>query len=208
MSAAQMLSTQLLDAAMLNYLRCKFPHLSIDELDVQIEETLRFLFIADECTGSIPVSREIDEIWHAWILQTQEYMTLCERLPTGRYIHHSSNQYLRYFDPAVGEGEDLSESVKMLALYVANFGPFEPQRAPHWLLVQHMMNHWHWGLEAINDWLCAESRPQAPAMTSSPTSAPVSARSKADNSHAQNAPARPPQRRPATSKASLRINGL
>jgi hypothetical protein len=154
MSAAQMLSTQLLDAAMLNYLRCKFPQLSADELAVQIEETLRFLFIADECTGSIPVSREIDEIWHAWILQTQEYMALCERLPTGRYIHHSSNQYLRYFDATVGEGEDLSESVTMLALYVANFGPFEPQRAPHWLLVRHMTSQWHWPLEAVNDWLC------------------------------------------------------
>ena len=156
MTAPQMLSPQLLDAAMLNYLRCKFPQLSADELAVQIEETLRFLFIADECTGSIPVSREIDEIWHAWILQTQEYMALCERLPTGRYIHHSSNQYLRYFDASVGEGEDLSESVKMLALYVANFGPFEPQRAQHWLLVRHMMTQWHWTLEAVNDWLCVD----------------------------------------------------
>jgi len=150
------LSSALLDAAMHRYFRCKFPGLPSEELDTRIEETLRFLFIAHECTGPIPVSREVDEVWHAWILQTQEYFELCEQLPTGRYIHHSSNDYLRHFDPDIGEEDDIALCVKLLALYVANFGGFTPERARHWLLVRHMTDRWGWTLQAVNDWLGAD----------------------------------------------------
>jgi hypothetical protein len=99
------------------------------------------------------VSRDIDAIWHAWILQTREYSTLCERLPARSFIHHSSNDYLRYFDPSVGEQNDLMPDVKMLALYVANFGPFEASRTKHWLLASHLMERRGWSVEQLNDWL-------------------------------------------------------
>jgi len=157
MATPRALSRQLLDAPMLNYLRCKFPDLADDERELRIEETLRFLFIAHECTGPIPVSREIDDVWHALILQTQEYFQLSERLPTGRYLHHSSNHYLRWFDPAVGEADDTALGVKMLALYVANFGPFEAPRARHWLLARHLIETRGWSLEEMNDWLRADT---------------------------------------------------
>lgn len=152
------LSGALLDAPMQHYFRRKFQDLPSAELELRIEETLRFLFLAHECSGSIPVSREIDEVWHAWILQTQEYVALCEKLPTGSYIHHCSNDYLSYFDPAVGEREDLALSVRMLALYVTNFGPFEAQRSRHWLLASHLQQHCGWSLSMLNDWLLADSR--------------------------------------------------
>lgn len=152
----QSLSASLLDDAMRNYFRRRFSELPRAELDLRIEEMLRFLFISEECKGAIPVSREIDDIWHAWILQTQEYFALCEQLPTGRYVHHSSNDYLQHFDPRVGEQEDLHEAVRMLALYVANFGPFEERSARHWLLVKHMITKWGWTLREVNDWLVPE----------------------------------------------------
>ena len=67
-------------------------------------------------------------------VQTQEYMALCEKLPTGRYIHHSANDYLSFFDPVVGKRDGLERDVEMLALYVVNSGPFDERRAMHWLL--------------------------------------------------------------------------
>jgi hypothetical protein len=154
-ASRQPLSSALLEEAMRNYFRRRFDGVTDAELDLRIEETLRFLFISQECKGSIPVSREIDDIWHAWILQTQRYFALCERLPAGSYVHHSSNDYLRHFDPHIGEQEDLQEAVRMLALYVANFGPFDECTAGHWLLVRHMITSWGWTLPKINDWLLA-----------------------------------------------------
>ena len=147
------LSAALVDAPMAHYFRRKFADVPGEELERRIEETLRFLFISHECQGSIPVSREIDDVWHAWILQTQEYAALCDKLPTGHYIHHSSNDYLSFFDPSVGEGDGLAGDVRMLALYVANFGPFEESRAGHWLLARHLLQRCGWSLSDLNDWL-------------------------------------------------------
>ncbi len=162
MKSARPLSAALLDAPMRHYFGRKFAELPEEELELRIEEALRFLFISHQCTGAIPISKEIDEIWHAWILQTQEYMALCERLPTGRYIHHSANDYLSYFDPTVGESNGLDQDVRMLALYVTNFGPFDAQRARHWLLARHLLQRHEWSVAKLNEWLMAEPQGAAP----------------------------------------------
>ena len=151
------LSAALVDAPMSHYFRRKFADLPDDELACRIEEALRFLFISHECSGSIPVSKDIDDVWHAWILQTQEYVALCEKLPTGRFIHHSSNDYLSFFDPSVGEHDGLERDVKMLALYVANFGPFDERCARHWLLAHHLLQRCGWSLSDLNGWLLESS---------------------------------------------------
>ncbi|MET0357504.1 MAG: hypothetical protein ABW044_12055 [Cellvibrio sp.] len=156
MISNQILLATFLDEPMFRYFRIKIPGISDAELFLQIEETLKFLTIADQCTGAIPVSRQIDKIWHYWILQTQEYMELCKLLPTGEYIHHSSNDYDRYFDPAVNERSNLSLDIKMLALYVANFGPFEEDRIRHWLLASHLIEKCGWTVQQLNDWLAIE----------------------------------------------------
>ena len=147
------LLTAFLDPPILHYFQCKFTELRADELQARIEEALKFLFISHECTGPIPVSKDIDAIWHAWILQTLEYSKLCERLPARSFIHHSSNDYLRYFDSSVGEQNDFVLDVKMLALYVANFGPFEASRTKYWLLASHLVERCGWSVEQLNDWL-------------------------------------------------------
>lgn len=157
MTAPKLLSDVFLDAPMQHYFRRKFSDLPLGELALRIEEALRFLFISHACSGPIPVSKEIDDVWHAWILQTQEYMALCDRLPTGCYIHHSSNDYLSYLDPAVGEDDDLSLGVKMLALYAANFGPFDAARAQHWLLARHLLQRCGWTVAMLNDWLLGDA---------------------------------------------------
>lgn len=153
MISAQQLLTAYVNQPLLQYFQRKFPQLSQRDLQIQLEETLKFLFMAEECTGAIPVSREIDEIWHRWILQTQEYMSLCERLPAGHYIHHSSNDYEKYFDAEVNERSNLLLDVKMLALYVANFGAFEEERISHWLLARHLVNKCGWSVAQLNEWL-------------------------------------------------------
>jgi hypothetical protein len=146
------------------YFRRKVLDIPDAELLARIEEALKFLFVATECTGSIPVTKEIDEIWHYWILQTQQYADLCRRLPAGEFIDHSSNDYLVHFDPTIGEQIDLSGEVKMLALYVENvenFGAFDADRATYWRLAAHLLDDLGWPLDELNDWL----RTPAPAPT-------------------------------------------
>jgi hypothetical protein len=142
-----------LDDRMFGYFVRKFSDVPREELLARIEEALKFLFICEQCDGSIPVTQEIDDIWHAWILQTQEYLVLCSRLPTGEFIHHSSNDYLVSIDPQVNERDNLACDVRMLAAYVAHFGGFADDRVQHWKLATSLVTDLGWTVEQLNDWL-------------------------------------------------------
>ena len=146
-----------LSPPMLHYFQKKFRQLPEAELRARIEETLKFLAISTYCTGAIPVSRDIDEIWHYWILQTQEYEALCLSLPGGKFIHHTSNDYIEYFDGDIGKHDNLPLDVKMLATYVANYGPFEESRVKYWLLASHLVENCGWEIQQLNDWLTSSS---------------------------------------------------
>ncbi|MFO1337637.1 MAG: hypothetical protein U1F53_05285 [Burkholderiaceae bacterium] len=53
----------------------------------------------------------------------------------------------------MGGPNELDQDVKMLALYVASFGPFDAPRAQHWLLARHLMERHGWAVDELNDWL-------------------------------------------------------
>src|ERR1700722_16324531 len=140
-------------APMFHYFRQKLAGLPETELVARLEESLKFLAISRFFVGPIPVSRDIDAVWHYWILQTQEYQRLCEILNEGKFIHHSSNDYIAYFDKDIGTHDTLSLDVKMLALYVENFGPFEADRLRYWLLAAHLSEKRGWTVRKVNEWL-------------------------------------------------------
>jgi hypothetical protein len=142
-----------LDAAMIHYFRRKLPNLDEAELLARLEEALKFLFLAPACRGAIPVTREIDDVWHLWILQTEQYVELCGRLPTGTFLHHCSNDYLAAFGADAAPRDDLTEAVRMLALRVQHFGPFEPDRVRYWRHAAHLVERCGWSLASLNDWL-------------------------------------------------------
>lgn len=151
----QQLCAAYLSAPMRHYFKKKFSHLPEAELHARIEETLKFLAIATYCSGAIPVSREIDDIWHYWILQTQEYQELCLSLQGRKFIHHTSNDYVEYFDEDIGKHDNLQLDIKMLAIYVTNYGPFEESRVKYWLLASHLVEKRGWNLQQLNDWLAS-----------------------------------------------------
>lgn len=88
---------------MRHYFEAKLSPLSPREVRVRVEEALKFLNMAAYCHSSIPVSKDIDEIWHLWILETQEYRKLCRILQGGGFLHHRSNAYAEYFDKDIGK---------------------------------------------------------------------------------------------------------
>ncbi len=138
------------------YFEKKLAPLTGDEVLVRIEETLKFLNIATYFHCSIPVAKEIDTIWHYWILETREYQKLCSMLQGGQFLHHSSNDYLR----CQGEGaplheNDLEEEVQMLATYVLNYGPLQEDRVKYWTFAAYIMEKSAWDVEQLNQWLAS-----------------------------------------------------
>jgi hypothetical protein len=151
---------QLKDAFLTPQMKCyfqkKLPEICPVDLDIRIEETLKFLNIATYCHGSIPVSREIDEIWHFWILETQEYQRLCHALQGRNFIHHSSNAFLNCSGEIVPPIEDeLEQQTAMLGTYVLNYGPFDADRVRYWKLASHLVDNVGWSIEYLNDRLIA-----------------------------------------------------
>jgi hypothetical protein len=149
---------ELTDAFLSTQMRCYFerkvPDVSSVEVGVRIEETLKFLNMATYCDGSIPVSKEIDDIWHLWILETKEYAKLCTSLQGGAFLHHSSNVYAECGgDGAKAPTNDLEQDVAALGNYVLNYGPFEAKRIRYWLLAAHLVDNCGLTVRELNDWL-------------------------------------------------------
>lgn len=117
------------------YFERKLAPLPSEDVLVQIEELLKYLNMAVHCNGDIPVSKDIDEVWHLWILQTQQYEELCAKLSGGVFLHHSSNDYALFTDPGAKDRKiDRTTGIAILASYIINYGPFEADRLKYWPL--------------------------------------------------------------------------
>jgi hypothetical protein len=89
-----------------------------------LKEYLRFMQIkiaeSDTSDKKVAPSKKIDELWHAHILSTKEYMAFCERYNDGVYIHH---------DPSM---QDVPERYTLLwKKYAEKFGS-APNNASIW----------------------------------------------------------------------------
>lgn len=144
------------------YFARKLPGLDPAELTIRIEETLKFLNIAVYCSGNIPVTREIDDLWHLWILETREYERLCGLLQGRAFLHHTSNVYLDCCGEAVpSPRQELEEKLAALAMYVKNYGPLRAERIRYWTFAAHLVDDCGWSLGQLNDLLAGAEILQA-----------------------------------------------
>jgi hypothetical protein len=150
----QQLRDALLSPQMEFYFERKLASLRPDEVRVRIEEALKFLNMACHCNGDIPVSTEIDEVWHYWILETVEYQALCSKLQSNSFLHHSSNDYALFNDPGAKDRKiERNMGVAILASYVMNYGPFTADRVKYWPFAARLMEILGWDLGQLNEWL-------------------------------------------------------
>ncbi|MDG4825071.1 hypothetical protein O7635_24750 [Asanoa sp. WMMD1127] len=132
-------------------LREEFSDRSPVALGVQVEECLRFLSIASELGGCfIPLSKEVDEIWHALVVQTRSYARLCESLPGGTFVHHESLKLSAYIE-AVGRTAAVREFVAWIPRYVSRFGEFTEERAQYWRVCTFLRDELGLSLPEINE---------------------------------------------------------
>jgi hypothetical protein len=156
MISNEQLRASFVTPAMAYYFERKLAPLPKAEVEVRIEELLKYLNLAAYSHGGIPFNEEIDDVWHLWIMQTKQYMQLCMALQGGKFIHHSSNDYEEYTDKDLRQRPiDLQRAVAMLRAYVLNYGPFEAGRVRYWTLASRLMEHLGWTLDRLNAWLGA-----------------------------------------------------
>jgi hypothetical protein len=154
---------------MMSYFQAKMPDMRSETLVLRVCELLKYLIFVQYSPGRILFGREIDDVWHYWILQTRQYAQLCEKLPGNFFRHHSSVAYLE--TARAVQTADPSEAVqRILSFFISyyrNFGPMTDDRVACWPTIQRIMNEAGWDLAGLNHFLCEmafASAPQSPSV--------------------------------------------
>ena len=138
---------------MIRYFQAKMPELDRETLFRRICELLKYLLLVQFSPGRILFGRDIDDVWHYWILQTRQYAQLCEKL--GSFRHHSSNDYQETAEAgnAVSIPNALQRALSFFISYYRNFGPMTNDRLACWPVLQQLAQAAEWDLEELNGFL-------------------------------------------------------
>jgi hypothetical protein len=135
---------------MRDHLRRAFNMLDEHELTTRIQEFLRFIYLQSTKQGGfIPVTEEIDLIWHEYILQTREYLALCLSLPSKSFVHHQTST-LDEYAASRERHVVVQDMLDWIPRYYHAFGAFTEKTAPYWTIVQFLQNELSLSLAQIN----------------------------------------------------------
>ncbi len=146
------LVNEFLSPRQVSLLRKVIKGVSDQELNLRMAEMVKFLILASMDEGSstfIPCTNEIDDLWHACILETREYREMCDRLPGKRFVEHKHLPFEEFVEEMSTE-EMLRSDLEWAASYVANFGPFSAEALPLWIFPQLLMKRMDWSLPELN----------------------------------------------------------
>jgi hypothetical protein len=150
---------------MLKYFQAKMPDLNSEILVRRVCELLKYLMLVRFSPGRILFGKEVDDVWHYWILQTRQYAELCEKLPGKSFRHHSSTVYQETAEHA--EKVDIADAVqRILSFFISyhrNFGPITEDRLACWPTLQQVTQEAKWGLDHLNAFLHDQSLAAAAA---------------------------------------------
>ena len=140
---------------MMSYFRAKMPDTSHETIFRRACELLKYLILVQFSPGRILFGREIDDMWHYWILQTQQYARLCEKLPGKSFRHHSSRDYQETAEAAetVTISDALQRALSFFISYYGNFGPITHDRLACWPVLQQVVKEAGWDLKELNGFL-------------------------------------------------------
>jgi hypothetical protein len=144
---------------MLKYFQAKMPDLDSEILVRRICELLKYLMLVRFSPGRILFGKDIDDIWHYWILQTRQYAELCEKLPGKSFRHHSSTVYEQTSEHV--EKVDIADAVqRILSFFISyyrNFGPITEDQLECWPTLQQVTQETGWDMDQLNDFLRGQS---------------------------------------------------
>jgi hypothetical protein len=128
-------------------------------LHIRFEELLKFLYISSKYPQLkktfIPLTKEVDDIWHELILQTAYYQKLCEALPGGKMIHHESLSFHDY-QTNIPKNELIHEMLQWISLYVKNFGDFTEERIYFWFFINKIKETLNLSISELNNYARVE----------------------------------------------------
>jgi hypothetical protein len=127
----EIIISKYLTAKMQYYLDREFIHWSQKKRRAGVSEFFKFMEIATtrDKTTFIPLTKDGDDIWHLFILQTREYKTLCDKIMPNSFLDHESESYDSYSFEMTND-EANREDLFWLGKYYMKFSPFNEDTLP------------------------------------------------------------------------------
>jgi hypothetical protein len=151
LSFCQQLAPEFNWAPMNAFMRQKFSSLDTATFELRYRELLKFLYLRSKYgKGFIPVTVEVDDMWHEFILQTQAYYDLCMALPGKHFIHHNTVALDEYADQR-GKDEVITDLLDWIPKYVKDFGPFTEESAQYWMIANFLQEEMQLSLQQMNE---------------------------------------------------------
>ena len=141
---------KLLTPEMEKYFLRKLPGETIETIKLKVVEFLKFCLIPN-FKHNVPFNDEIDEIWHLWILQTQQYRELMNALPHKTFLDHSSDDYGD--KESLDQKEEINNQISFLATYVYHFGSFTLNTLPFWPFANRLFYKFEKDIDRLNSYL-------------------------------------------------------
>jgi hypothetical protein len=140
----------LLDSRYERIVRSRISDRPVEVLDVQLVECLKYLAIVSMTPGRrIPVTPDVDVVWHELLLQASQYRSLCRSFPGGGFLDHESIDPESY-NERVGDHAFVTEWLQWVPDYVQSFGDFTEQTAQHWNVVCFLTDEIGMSLDDVN----------------------------------------------------------
>jgi hypothetical protein len=123
----------------------RLPNLPVLTLQMQVGELLKFLELAANSDARwLPISEELDAVWHAFILETREYAALCAQ--AGHFVHHTS------MSPRLdceSRQQQLDDDLQFVVAYLRRFGEFPEAALPLWPALARLSSHLRMSTDAL-----------------------------------------------------------
>lgn len=129
-------------------LEVRLEHWTISERFFACREYERFFILALHFRKKLwlPVSKEIDQIWHYCILSTRDYFDTCSRLGF-EYLHHEPRIASTFSIPLE---ENSRHGLEWMLSYTRNFGKYEDEAVRYWPVAGNLCSKAGWTLADLN----------------------------------------------------------
>jgi hypothetical protein len=121
-----------------------------------LTELMKYLYLVSKhpkmLAGTfVPITQEVDELWHQMILQTRYYPQICERLPGKRLVHHESMPFEDYVSEHEDQNKLVHEILRWVPYYVKTFGDIQPSAIRYWCFFGSVLEVQNLGLDKLNE---------------------------------------------------------
>lgn len=155
MEITQSYLLSLIDPRVKDIIYKKYKDSNPEDVTNCLTELMKYLYLVSKYPEGlkgtfVPITEEVDNLWHQMILQTRYYPQICERLPGKLVVHHESMPFEEYAEEHEPQ-KLVHEILRWVPYYVKTFGDIQPDAIRYWWFFSTLIKVQKLPLEKLNE---------------------------------------------------------